>query len=142
MFIQHEDAPARGTINNIPIPVSPILKYVASLSTEPSYKESISSDTQESPPFIILLYYDTTVEKSFDDLIKDSLDDTSPPKSPSNAAALEGILHFLRHDSKVTMDHKGVFHKVQINYSPKSGFQFIVRMNARPRKVYFSVPIL
>ena len=31
--IQHNDAPARGTVKNIPIPVSPILKCAASTST-------------------------------------------------------------------------------------------------------------
>ena len=44
--IQHDDAPAHGTIKNITIPVSPILKC-ASPSTEHSYKDSISSDIQE-----------------------------------------------------------------------------------------------
>ena len=39
--IQHNYALTRGTIKNIPIPVSPILKCVASPPTEPSYKESI-----------------------------------------------------------------------------------------------------
>ena len=141
MSIQHDDAPARGTIKNIPIPVSPILKCAASPSIEPSDKDSISSDTQGSPPYVILLYSGTTIEKLYDDLIKDSRDDTSPPKSPSNAAALEGIPHFLRHDSKVTMDHKGEFHEGYINYSPESGFQFIFRINERSRKVDFSVPL-
>ena len=41
--IQHDDAPSRGTINNIYIPVSPILKCAASPSTEHSDNESISS---------------------------------------------------------------------------------------------------
>ena len=39
------------------------------------------------------------------------------------------------------MDHKWSFHKIYINYSPENGFQFIVRINARSRKVYFSVPL-
>ena len=38
VFIQHNDAQDRGTIENIPIPVSPILKCTASPSTEPSEK--------------------------------------------------------------------------------------------------------
>ena len=70
MPIQHENAPARGTIKNIPIPVSPILKCVASPSTEHSYNDSISSETQESPPYVILLDSETTVEKSYNDLIQ------------------------------------------------------------------------
>ena len=95
MSIQHDDAPACGTIKDILIPVSPILKCAASPSTEHSYKDSISSDTQESPPFVILLDSGTTVDKSYDDLIQDSQDDTSPSKSPRNASALEGISHSL-----------------------------------------------
>ena len=141
MSIQHDDAPAHGTINNIPIPVSPILKCVASTSTKHSDKDSISSDTQESSPYVILLNSGTTVEKSYDNLIQDSRDDTPPSKSPRNASDLEGIPHFLCHDYKVSMDHKGVFHKGYINNSPESGFQFIVRRNARSRKVDFSVPL-
>ena len=113
--IQNDNAPDRGTINNIPIPVSPILIYVASPSTEHSYKDSISSDTKYSPPYFILLEYGTTVEKSYDELIQDCWDDTSPSKSPINDIDLEVILHFLRHDYKLTMYHKGVFHKGYIN---------------------------
>ena len=86
--IQHDNAPARGTIKNIPILVSPILKCAASPSTEHLDKDSISSDTQESPPYVILLDSVTTFEKSYDDLIRDSQDDTYPSKSPINAAAL------------------------------------------------------
>ena len=39
------------------------------------------------------------------------------------------------------MGHKGAFHKGYINYSPETGFQFIVRRNARSRKVDFSVTL-
>ena len=39
------------------------------------------------------------------------------------------------------MDHKGSFHKGYINYYPEGGFQFIVRQNARYRKVDFTVPL-
>ena len=139
--IQNIDTPARGTIKNIPIPVSPILRNAASPSTEALEDDSITSDEQKSPPYVILLDSGTKVERSYDNLIKDSRDDTSPPKSPSNAATLEGIPHFLRHDSKVMMDHKGGFYKGYINYSSESGFQFIVRRNSRSRKVDFSVPL-
>ena len=142
MSIQHEDAPARGTIMNIPIPVSPILKFAASPSTENSYKDSISSDTQESAPYVILLDSGTTVYKYYENTIQDSRDDTTPSKSPSNATSLEGIPQFLCHDYKITMDQKGELQKGYINYSPESGFQFIFRRNARSRNIDFSVPLL
>ena len=53
--IQHHNTLARGTINNIPIPVSPILITAASPSTEPLEHNSITSDEQKSPPYCILL---------------------------------------------------------------------------------------
>ena len=141
MSIHYKDIPTRGTIKNIPIPLSPILRTATSPFIENLEHESITSDDQKSPPYVILLENGITVEISYNDLIKDSRDDTSTPKSPSNAAALEVVTHFLFHDSKVTMDHNGEFHKGYINYSPENGFQFIVRRNARSRKVDFSVPL-
>ena len=39
------------------------------------------------------------------------------------------------------MDHKWSFHKGYINYYPEREFQFIVRRNARSRKVDFNVPL-
>ena len=89
----------------------------------------MTSDEHKSPLNVILLHSGTTFKRLYDDIIKDSRDHTSPPKSPSNATVLEGIPHFLRHDSKVTIYHKGVFHKGYINYSPEIGFQFIFRIN-------------
>ena len=139
--IQHKDIPTCGTINNILIPLSPILKTEASPVPEDLDEESITSEDPRSPPYFILLYNGIIVEQSYDNLIKYTRYDKSTPKSPINAAALEIISHFLCHDSKVTMDHKGAFHKGYINYSPETGFQFIVRINARSRKVDFSVPI-
>ena len=109
--IHHNDTPTRGTIKNIPIPVSLILRTVSPPSTETLEQESITTDEQTSPPYIIFLDNGTTAKISYDDLLKDSQDDTSPPKSPINAAALEDIPHFLCHNSKVTMDHKEEFHK-------------------------------
>ena len=141
MSIQHDNALDRRTINNIPIPLPPILKYVSPPSTEQSYNGSISTEPQESPPYVIILYSRTTVKKSYYKLIQAGCYDASPSKSTSNAAALEVIPNFLCHYSKVTMDHKGSFHKVYINYYPEFLFQLIVRRNARSRKMYFTVPI-
>ena len=107
MSIQHDNAPAHGAIKNMPIPVSPILKCVTSPSTEHSDNDFISSDTQESCLYVILLYSETTVKKLYDDLIQASGDDAPPFKLPINTVALKGIPHFLHHDSKVTMEHKG-----------------------------------
>ena len=108
--IQHKDIPNRFTIKNILIPLSSILKTSASPVPEYLEQESITSEDQKYLPYVILLDNGTTVEQSYYDIIKDIQDDKSTTKSPSNAAALEGITHFLRHDSKVTMDNKGDFH--------------------------------
>ena len=117
------------------------MKIWASPVPETLEQESITSDEQTSPSYVILLDNFITVERSYDDLIKDTQDDTSTPKSPRNAAALEGIPHFLCHDSRVTMDHKGAFHKGYINYSPETGFKFIVRRNVISIKIDFSVTL-
>ena len=111
MYIQHNDAPARGTIKNIQIPVSQIIECAASPPTEQSDNGPISSETQESPPYVIILDSGNTVEKSYDDLIQAGRDDDFPSNSPSNVATLECIPHLLLHDSKVTMYHKGELHK-------------------------------
>ena len=63
MYIQYYNAPACRTIKKIPNPVSSILTCLASPSTEQSDNDSISSETQESPPYVILLDYGTTVKK-------------------------------------------------------------------------------
>ena len=84
--IQHNNTPDHVTIKNIPIPVSPILINSASPSTEHLEHDSIISDKQTLPQYIILLDSGTIFERSYDELIKDSQDDTSPPKSPSNAS--------------------------------------------------------
>ena len=113
--IQHDGTLACGTIKNIPIPVFTILRTVASPSTEPLKHNSITPDEQKSPPYVILLDSGTTVEISYDKLIKDNWNYTSPPKSPSNEFALEGIPNFLCYNSKFTKDHKGSLHKGYIN---------------------------
>ena len=93
------------------------------------------------PTYVILLYSGITVEKSYDDLIKASRNDVSTYLSANNAPSLEGIPHFLRHNPKVTMDHKGAFHKCYIKYSPKFFFQFVVIRNAHSRKIDFTGPL-
>ena len=39
------------------------------------------------------------------------------------------------------MDHNGAYHKGYIDYTPEGGFKFIVRRNARSRKVDWSIPL-
>ena len=140
--IQHEGLLVLGTINNIPFPVSTIIKSAASPLSNQSDDSSQSSKLPESPQYVILLDSGITVKKSYDDLIKAGQDDASPSSSTKNFAALEGIPHFFRHNSRVTMDHKGAFHKGYIHYSQIFGFQFAISRNACYRKIYFTVPLL
>ena len=70
--INHNDTTTHGTIKDIPIPVSPILRTAVSPSTENLEQESITSYEQTSPPYFILLDNGTTVERSYDNFIKDS----------------------------------------------------------------------
>ena len=72
MSIHHNDTPTSGTINNITILVSHILITAVSTSTEPLEHDSITSYEQKSPPYVILLDNDDTVEISYADIIKDS----------------------------------------------------------------------
>ena len=129
MYIQHNDVLDRGTIKNIPISVSPILKCATSPSPDQSDDGSISTELPESSQYVILRESGTTVEKSYDDIIHAGWDDASPYKSTNNVDTIEGITHFLRNDYKATMDHKGSFHKGYINYPPEFVFQFIVIRN-------------
>ena len=78
--IQHNDTPARGTINNIPITVSPIMITAEYPSTETLEHDSITPYEKTSPPYVILKDSGTTVKISYDDFIKDSQYDTSPPQ--------------------------------------------------------------
>ena len=138
--IKHDDALDRGTTKNITIPVSPIPKCAVSPPPEQTDNGYISTGIPESTPYVIILEFVTTFEKSYEDLIQAVWDDVLP-SNLKNAAALDGIPHFLCHYFKVTMDHKGESHKGYINYSPEFGLQFIVRQNARSRKIDFTVPL-
>ena len=61
VYIHHNNTPTRGTIKNITIPVSPILRTAAYPSTESLQNDSITSGDQKSPPYVILLDNGTTV---------------------------------------------------------------------------------
>ena len=64
-----------------------------------------------------------TVEQSYDDSINSGRNDYSTSPYTDVTTDHEGILNFLRHKSKVTMDHTGKFHKVYTHFSTDLGFQ-------------------
>ena len=74
-------------------------------------------------------------------MIKAGHDDVSTSLSFENTTAFEIILHFLRHEYKVTMDHKREYHKGYINFYPKLGFQSAVWRNPNDRKMDFTVSL-
>ena len=73
--IQHEYFLVKGTINNIPLPVSTITKSAASSLSNQSDNISQSSELPESPSYVIHLDSGITVKKSYDDLVKACRDD-------------------------------------------------------------------
>ena len=139
--IQHNGSLVRGTINNIPLPVSPIIQSDSLLPSNTSDDSSQSSDIPDSSTYVIVLDSGITVKKSYDNLIKLGRNDVSTSQSSENSTTLEVIPDFLPHESKVTMYCKGGFHKVYIHFSPKLWFQFAVRHNLCSRKIYFTILI-
>ena len=79
-----------------------------------------------------------TIRQSYDELIKAGREKYSPTPSNNVATTLRVIPNFLWHKYKVTMDHKGDFHKVYIHLSPDLVFQFDVWSNERYRKIDFN----
>ena len=79
--------------------------------------------------YYILLELGVNVEQRYNKLIKAGGNNNYTYPSTNVATALKGVSHFLRHVSKVTMYHKGEFHKCYIHFSPEIRFQFSVRRN-------------
>ena len=98
IYIQHNGSLVWGTINNIPLPVSPIIQYDASPPSNTSDNIYQSSNIPDSPPYIILLDSVITVKKSYNYLIKSVRDDVSTSWSSENDTSLEGVTQFLHHD--------------------------------------------
>ena len=78
---------------------------------------------------------------SFEDLIKPGRSDQPSQADAPDPLVFDGMPHFLRAGSKITMDHDGAFHKGYLNYTPEGGFRFEVRRNARSLKTVLEVPL-
>ena len=131
--IPRDGSPVKGTIQKIPLITSDIISTAANDST----------DDSSANKYVILLDDNTTVETSFEDLLKvsspaaDSTDSTSPaPDDP-----FLGLPHILKNNAKLTMDYQGSFHKGYLMHSPEGGFRFEVRRNPRSRKADWSTPL-
>lgn len=109
--ITHNDAKVKGTIQNIPLPTSPAFVSTRDSShasspaqTQDSAQAPSPAQTNDDPPplYVVALDDGTTIERTYEDLIKDSLPTVSSPSTTPSTPILEGIPSFLRHDSKVT----------------------------------------
>eukprot|EP00804_Cyclotella_cryptica_P008738 CCRYP_018465-RC/>CCRYP_018465-RC protein AED:0.27 eAED:0.26 QI:0/-1/0/1/-1/0/1/0/969 len=125
----------RGTIQNIPLPSSPALDD--STVIHPSGQIEELNNNQ----YTVLLDDNTTAELTFQQLLSPT--ETHAPIDPAAPATVwAGIpSRYLHQDAKITLEHDGVYHKGYLNYSPESGFEFIVRRNMRSKKIDFKVPL-
>lgn len=126
----------RGTIQNIPLPSSPLEDTAV---VTPS--GHIEPNDENSMKYTVLLDNNTTHELTFNDLLTPPAD--SPPVDPSAPSTVwAGIpSRYLHQDAKITLEHDGTYHKGYLNYSPESGFEFLVRRNVRSKKIDFRVPL-
>ena len=121
------DTSIRGTIQNVPFDESIVLS-------------SASSPTSKPFAYTILLDDGTTIDSTFEDLVKVGSTD-QPPTDSSDISIFDGLPYFLHNNSKITMDHNGSFHKGYLQYDKATGFQFVVRRNSRSLKVDWCVPL-
>lgn len=127
--------PQKGTIQNIPLPPSPVLEDSAIITPEGTI------ETESTSVYTVLLDDNTTHELTYQDLLSPSVD--LPEVDPAAASTVwSGIpSRYLHQDAKITLEHDGTYHKGYLNYSPESGFEFIVRRNTRSKKIDFRVPL-
>ena len=120
--------PRRGTVQRIPLP------YVALSSTDTA--------TSDHPKYAVHLDDGTTVEATYEQLVLGTVS-SDPPESKTVPTTIDsdGMPHFLRPDSKVTLDHNGAYHKGFIQRTPQGGYVFEVRRNVRSPKVDWSLPL-
>ena len=125
--VEHNGSTVRGTIQNVPLISSSLV-------------QSSASSPEDSPTkYVIHLDNGTTTEATFEDLTKVGTPTASP--NSTTPSAFEGLPSFLQHNSKITMDHDGAFHKGYLQYTTEGGFCFEVRRNPRSRKVEWTVPL-
>jgi hypothetical protein len=125
----------RGTIQNIPLPTSPALQDTAIIHPNGEIEEPNNNR------YTVLLDDNTTQELTYQQLILPS--DATPPVDPAEPSTVwAGIpSRYLHQDAKITLEHEGTYHKGYLNYSPTSGFEFVLRRNIRSKKVDFRVPL-
>jgi hypothetical protein len=131
-----DNVPKKGTIANIPLVTHPLLNTASS----PISSDGASTSPPNESTYVVHMDDGTTLEVDFAEL--------APPEhqqilSPSDALPdpQQSLPVWLRHDSKVTMDARGAYHKGYIDYSPEHKFRFVVRKNQRSRKIDWFEPL-
>ena len=108
--IPHNDSHIQGTIQNIPLITSDLISMAATASI----------NSTSSAKYVILLDDNTTTESTFKDLLK--VGSFKTDLSTPTVDSFLGLTHFLRDNSKVTMDYQASFHKGYPKHSPEAGF--------------------
>ena len=131
--VQHNDKLVRGTVQNVPLPISPL---VTGATVAPA-----DAPTDEPPKATYTIHLDSndTIEVFFEDLTTPQHEQSAADAALQNA--FSGLPAFLSNNAKVTMDHNGAFHKEFLSHSPEYGFQFVIKRNLRSTKVDFTIPL-
>ena len=127
------ETPLRGSVVNVPLVLSSDVSSAANLSRRFAGDGALN--------YVVALDTGGTIEVSFEDLIKPGRSDQPPQANTPDPSVFDGMPHFLRVGSKITMDHDGAFHKGYLNYTADGGFRFEVRRNARSLKTVLEVPL-
>ena len=124
-----------GTIQNVPLPPSPVLEANVVVTPDGAINEC---DT--TPKYTVLLDDNTSHDLTYHDLLSSSTATPVDPSAPDTIWA--GIPScYLHKDAKITLDHDRVYHKGNLNYSLTTGFEFVARRNLCSKKVDFTVPL-
>ena len=120
----------RGTVQTIPS------LWTSSISSSTDEHNSAADNNMK---YTILFDDCTSANIPFVDLAKPT--STTAPPSPLTGDPFDGLPHFLKRGTKVTLDHNGQFCKGYLSHSPVGGFTFDVRQNARSIKVDWQLPL-
>eukprot|EP00956_Cyclotella_meneghiniana_P015762 scaffold24459_cov75-Cyclotella_meneghiniana.AAC.3 len=130
--LTRESKTIKGTVANVPLP------YASSLVTS----SVDDSDDDQSTKYVIQLDNGTTTEVDFSELAprtQNSPSETITSDSPSNPFST--LPYILQRNSKITLDHRGAFHKGYLDHTPEGGFSFVAKRAPNSKKHLWSVPL-
>lgn len=124
----------KGTVQNIPFPFSSILTLQAEAVNNATSPSSDDTNTSPKSKYTILLNNGSTTEVDFPAHITPQ---TSMPQQDLVPDAFSG----LPSNSKISMDHDGWYQKGFLQYSPESGFSFVVKRYMHSSKIDLCAPL-